>query len=258
MAIEGLIKVESEQRPYIDIHDDAHVTLEALNILGVVDDKEAALASITADYASLLATEVNETGELYVDIPYTTLSTQGMINAIDAHGKRIYPKTSVDTNLWTPGAKNGSYSDEELAISSGNKPTAQLALHGRDEEPLLHFLHMPFDYNTKLIIESRTQLEAIAEAKTAFESIYPELTMKALGHRAFLMIALQHRIKGESVPLTDGHMRDASLPRTNQGRISVVAEVNSERTQLCLNSSRGYADPYRGVGLSVSQKEGKA
>lgn len=264
MAIQGLISPEVVTQPKpLDINDAAAVTLEAFSILNVVGpDREATYESIASAYASLteLVTGANETGELYVDIPYSTITTAVMVEAIGGHSFGGYPETYVYDNLWTPGIETGSYTDADLAKSSGNEPTAQLARYADEvsEEPLLHFLNMPYDdyakkeYNPEA---DKTQLEAIAEQKDALESVYPEFVVSALGHRAFLLLGLQHRIKGQKMPVSWGFMRDGNLPRTKVARGPVVGCVDSSWGQLSLRSSGGYAYLRGGVGLSVGLKE---
>lgn len=264
MAIQGLISPEVVTQPKpLDINDAAAVTTEALSILNMIGpDREAAYESISAEYRALteVIKDTNETGELYVDIPYSTIATAAMVEAIDGRSFGGYPETYVYDNLWTPGIETGSYTDADLAKSSGNEPTAQLARYADEvsEEPLLHFLNMPYDdyakkeYNPEA---DKTQLEAIAEQKDALESVYPEFVVSALGHRAFLLLGLQHRIKGQKMPVSWGFMRDGNLPRTKVGRNSVVGFVSSRRGQLGLGYSDGDASPYGGVGLSVGLKE---
>lgn len=262
MPIHGLVTPEVTPKPqFIDNASVAAVTTEALSILGLITDRDEALESIGDDYFALneLTLDAHETGELYVDIPYNLISTQGMIDAINNHGGKNYPKTAVYDNLWTPGTQAGSYTDEQLAKASGNEPTAKLALHSDEasEEPLLHFLNLPFDDYAKKQWNpdaEKTQIEAIAEQKDALETVYPEFIVSALGHRAFLLLGLQRRITGQKMPLTWGYMRDANLPRTTVGGSSVVGGVRSYDGQLYLLYSAGDADPGAGVGLSVGQK----
>lgn len=258
MAIEGLRQEVIAPAPKVTIGDRAEVSVKALRMLGLAEDRDQALESISADYQSL--TDLNIPGRPYVDIPYSTFSTAYLVYAIDANTDG--PDTHVYDNFWIPGKKSGSYTDEQLAQSSGQTTQARLALHSNhDQEPLLHFAGQPFDgkYAEK---GPRTQLESVERAKKAFEAEHPDRTMQALGHRAFLLISLEQRIKGEPLPIKWGYMRDANLPRAKvygprtepQGGW-LVGGVYSNDGKLVLSTSYGGAYSDKGVGLSVGLKE---
>ena len=270
MAIQGLISPEVvKPKPVFDINEEAETTLEALMTLGVVgEDKEATHKSILNDYTALAETAGNlgMTGEAIPSIPYGMLATQQMVEVVDSHSFGKYPEPYVDDNLWIPGTEDGSYTHEQLAKSAGAKPTVRLALHTNEstQDPLLHFLDLPFDDYAKKEYTpdaETTQLEAIKSQKEKVETENPEVDVLPLSHRDFLMLALIRRIKGEqkqipaNMPISWGFMRDASLPRTEVDGRSVVGSVRSYRGRLYLALSGGRANFDDGVGIALELKE---
>ncbi|HEY1644910.1 MAG TPA: hypothetical protein VGF75_00815, partial [Candidatus Saccharimonadales bacterium] len=132
---------------------------------------------------------------------------------------------------------------------------ARLAVHNPDSErePLLHFLSQPFD---DMYPEDgkKTQLESIDEATATFNAEHEDFEMTPLNAKAVAFIALMRRIKGEDMPMAWGWMRDATLPRKTVRGDSIVGRVGSYDDRLRLRRSRGRADSYIGVGLSVGSK----
>lgn len=122
------------------------------------------------------------------------------------------------------------------------------------EEPLFHFLGLPFD--VKYVAPGQqTQLEAITETQQAYEAEHPDFTMRALSGRGVAMIALMRRIKGSSaMPMAWGFMRDGTLPRKTVDGDSYVGGVDSGGGQLGFGRSVGIACSVFGVGLSVGPK----
>lgn len=173
------------------------------------------------------------------------------------HGDKKYPETYVYDRLWTPGNDPDGYKADDLDNLKLNwrdadwKPHARLAVHNpaSEQEPLLYFLGQPFD---ELYAEAgqQTQLDAIAEATKAYNAEHADFEMTPLNAKGIAMIALVHRIKGESMPLTWGFMRDATLPRRTVG-ISLVGDVGSGGDRLRLGGSDGRARSRSGVGVSV-------
>jgi hypothetical protein len=211
------------------------------------------------------------TGEAIPSIPYGMLATQQMVEVVDSHSFGKYPETYVYDNLWIPGTEDGSYTHEQLAKSAGAKPTARLALHTNEstQEPLLHFLDLPFDDYAKIVSNpdaETTQLEALKSQKEKVKTENPEVDVLPLSHRDFLMLALIRRIKGEqkqipaNMPISlsispGGFLLDASLPRTEVDGISVVGCVYSYDGRLHLDGSDGSARSGSGVGIALELKE---
>lgn len=83
--------------------------------------------------------------------------------------------------------------------------------------------------------------------------------MTPLNAKAVAFIALTRRIKGETMPIAWGYMRDATLPRKEMmGGLSFVGGVGSYGGGLDLGRSYGRAGSCVGVGLSVGPKELKS
>jgi hypothetical protein len=264
MAIEGLRTVP--QPSEVSISDQVGASVEALDILGLVEDRDLVTESVTAEFRGL--SKSGRTGEAFVQLPRSVITLADLVQASDSatySGDRQYPETYVYRELWTPGFDKDGYKAEELdnLTLGGNgdfTPHARLAVHNpaSEQEPLLHFLGKPFDkkYAEK---GQQTQLEAVEEAVKAYESEgHEDFAMTPLNAKAVAFIALTRRIKGETMPMAWGYMRDATLPRKEVDGYSVVGYVGSGGGGFLLGGSRGGADSSGGVGLSVGSKELKS
>lgn len=264
MAIEGLKTVAQPNQ--VNFSDQVGASVEALDLLGLVEDHDKVTESVTADYNAL--TKSGRAGEAFIQLPRDVITLGGMVRVLDDTpytGDRKYPTTYVYDELWTPGVGSEGYQVAELDNltlgGNGNFAThARLAVHNpaNEQEPLLHLLDMPFDgkYAKR---KQQTQLEAIDVAVNAYEAEGHEgFAMTPLNAKAVAFIALTRRIKGEAMPMAWGFMRDATLPRKTVGGRSVVGDVDSVDGQLYLYGSDGDAYSYGGVGLSVGPKEIKS
>src|SRR3990167_1812088 len=251
MTIEGLRNAPS--LPQVNITDAVGASVEALDRLDLVNDRERVVETVTADFELINSSGV--TGESFVQIPQRLVKLSGLVETLDAgpYPGRDYPATYIYHALWTPGNNANGYKDEELGNLEGDEtavwqPHARLAVHNPDskDEPLLHFLGQPYD--AKYAEQGQeTQLEAIAKAKQAYESEHEGFNMTPLNANAVAMIALIRRIKGEAMPMEWGFMRDATLPRKFVGGVSFVGDVYSRYGKLKLNDSNGNANPNNGV-----------
>lgn len=264
MAIEGLRTVP--QPSEANLSDQVGVSVEALNILGLVEDNDLVTESVTAEFSKL--GQSGRTGEAFVQLPRSVITLADLVKASDSatySGDRQYPETYVYRELWTPGFGKNGYSAEELdnLTLGGNAdftPHVRLAVHNSasEQEPLLHFLDKPYDKKYPKRGE-QTQLGAVEEAVKAYDAEgHEDFTMTPLNAKAVAFIALIRRIKGETMPMAWGFMRDATLPRKEVGGDSVVGGVFSSGDGFYLNRSRGSADSDGGVGLSVGSKELKS
>jgi hypothetical protein len=264
MAIEGLRTVP--QPSEVSVSDQVGASVEALNMLGLVEDREQVTESVTAEFSKL--NESGRTGEAFVQLPRSVITLADLVQASDGatySGDRQYPETYIYRELWTPGFDKDGYKAEELdnLTLGGNgdfAPHARLAVHNpaSEQEPLLHFLSQPFDkeYAKK---KEQTQLEAVEEAVKAYEAEgHEDFAMTPLNAKAVAFIALVRRIKGEAMPLQWGFMRDATLPRKTVDGSSFVGYVYSDGAGLGLRGSDGDAGSDLGVGLSVGPKELKS
>ncbi|HVC35925.1 MAG TPA: hypothetical protein VNE40_00560 [Candidatus Dormibacteraeota bacterium] len=265
MAIEGLITVP--QPSEVNLNDD-HVgaSVEALDILGLVKDRDQVTESVAAEYSAL--NQSGRTGEAFVQLPRSVITLEGMVNGLDNAkypGDRQYPETFVVCELWTPGFDKGGYNAQELDNltlgGDGNfAPHARLAIHNTAsaKEPLLHFLYKPID-STRTKGKEQTQLGAIEKAVKAYEAESHEgFEMTPLNAKAVAFIALVRRIKGEAMPMAWGYMRDATLSSKTVDGVSLVGYVHSFGDRFGLDESDGYARSNVGVGLSVGPKELKS
>lgn len=264
MAIEGL--KTAPQPSEVNLSDQVGASVEALNILGLVEDRDQVTESVTAEFKSL--SHSGRTGELFIQLPRHVITLANLIqasdNAIYFKGRQ-YPKTYVYRELWTPGFDKDGYKTEELdnLTIGGNgdfAPHARLAVHNlaNEQEPLLHFLDKSFDSNYAKR-KKQTQLEAIEEAVKAYEDEgHEDFTMTPLNAKAVAFIALIRRIKGETMPMAWGFMRDATLPRKTVDGLSLVGDVYSVGGMFYLDRSNGFAGSDVGVGLSVGPKEIKS
>ncbi len=260
MAIEGLRT--APQPLEMNISDEAGASVEALGILGLVQDRDQVIESVTAEFRTL--GQSGKTGEPFIQLPRGIITLQGLITALDSAtypGDRKYPETYVYDKLWTPGYDSDGYKESdldnlELGQTCNWQAHARLAVHNpaSEQEPLLHFLGQPYD---KKYAESgqQTQVEAIAEVAQAYDVTHEGFKMTPLNTKAVAMIALTRRIKGEAMPMAWGFMRDATLPRRTVDGGSYVGSVDSIGGQLYLRGSRGRAYSSGGVGLSVGPKE---
>lgn len=265
MAIDALYDRPLEVIPEFNVTDDIGANVEAMRLSGLVDDanREATLQAVADDFNNLDFNNLGRldvAGELFVAIPQLQLPLSHRIDVLDGATKAKYgkdhPKPYVDESLWVPGTKNYSYTDEMLGRLGPEFDGKQWAAHGRlvipnpdnPKEPMLHHLNKPFDgkYASK---GQETQLEAIARQKADFEAVRPEANLNPLTARDISFIALVRLVKGESMPMEWGFMRDATLPRVDGD--SVVGRVNSDGSQLKLDRSRGDADPSFGGGVSA-------
>jgi hypothetical protein len=127
---------------------------------------------------------------------------------------------------------------------------------------------MPFDsHNAER--GQQTQLDAIAEAKRAYDSDHEGFVMTPLSTQAVLTIALSRRfrqVRDEPMPVSRAYFRDATLPRLyldpletthprrfNEPPISLVGMVFSgAKGEMVLDWSRGTPKEDVGVGLSIA------
>ena len=262
MTIEGLNTVR--QPVDLDLSDHVGASVEALRMLGLVEDQDRVAETLAVDYAKLVRNS-GRTGELFIQLPKGMITLADLIQISDSvpppKDKR-YPKTSFYNELWTPGFSQGGYQADELdnlALGSNDDFTshARLAIHDPvgELEPLLHFLDQPFD---KIHAKrgKQTQLEAVHEAIDVYQTEeHEDFTMAPLNVKAVAFIALSRRIKGEAMPMAGSYMRDATLPRKIVEGKSLVGYVSSLNDKIYLHKSFGRADSRFGVGLSVGPKE---
>lgn len=264
MAIEGLRTAPQPSEVILSDHIGASV--EALNILGLVEDRDQVTESVTVEFSALAKS--GRTGEAFIQLPRDVITLGDLVSASDSAtyaDDRKYPESYVYLELWTPGFGAEGYKAEELDnLTLGDNgdfaPHARLAVHNpaSDKEPLLHFLDMPFDdkYAKR---KQQTQLDAVEEAVKAYEAEgHENFEMTPLNAKAVAFIALTRRIKGEAMPMSWGFMRDATLPRKSLDGYSVVGGADSVGDRFDLDGSDGDASSGSGVGLSVGPKAIKA
>jgi hypothetical protein len=261
MAIEGLRTVPQPQPVDVGKADHVGATVEALNMLGLVEDTDRVTETVSTEFAALH--QAGRTGEAFVQLPRGIITLGDLLaasyGATYAH-EISYPKSYVGHELW-PGTDPDGYKAEELdnltPDGDGNfAPHARLAVHNptNTQEPLLHFLDKPFDakYAKK---KEQTQLAAVAEAVATYAAEDHEgFTMTPLNTKAVAMIALIRRIKGEAMPMEWGFMRYVTLERKDVDGVSFVGRANMLGGPLRLYRSGGKAYSSVGVGLSVGPK----
>ncbi len=260
MVIEGLRTVP-EQPKSANISDHVAANVEALDMIGLVEDRDQVTESVARDFEAL--TESGRTGESYIALPRGLITLSGLIEVSDSgnYNGKEYPESYVWSSLWTPGTSRGGYKADELdnLTFGGNVDfpvRARLAVHGNEsqEEPLLHFLNKPFDEKYAQSGE-QTQLEAIDKAVAAYEAEgHQDFAMTPLNAKGVAFIGLVRRIKGESMPFEWGYMRDGTLRRKTVGGRSVVGDVDSDGDEFYLGGSDGGAGSGCGVGLSVGPR----
>ena len=164
MAIEGL---RNAPRPSeVNMSDHVGASVEALNVIGLVEDRDQVTESVTTEYRAL--SQSGRTGEAFIQLPRGIITLADLVKALDSAtypGDRLYPETYVYEELWTPGFDKGGYEAEELDNltlgGDGNfAPHARLAVHNPAsvQEPLLHFLDKPFDKEYAKRGQHRNQL----------------------------------------------------------------------------------------------------
>lgn len=261
MAIEGLRGARIPTQPNVTDHVGASV--EALDRLGLVEDHDQVTESLTADFGRL-TDEAGVMGEPYVQLPRNMVALGSLIEVLDSgdYAGKKYPETYRYDALWTPGSGSEGYEANEMgALEVGQPGTgwpahARLAVYSADtpQEPLLHFLGKPFDEKYARDGEL-TQLKAIAEVQETYDAEHEGFSMTPLNVNAVAMIALVRRIKGETMPMDWGFMRDATLPCKSVDGGSFVGYVLSYGGQLVLDGSNGDSGAGSGVGLSVGPKD---
>jgi hypothetical protein len=264
MAIEGLRTVpEQPMLLHISISDHVDANVEALDTLGLVEDREQVTESVARDFEAL--NNSGRTGETYIALPRGLITLEDLIDVSDSgnyDGKR-YPESFVWHPLWTPGNNRGGYKTEELdnltfSVSDGNFPVhARLAVYGSEceEDPMLHFLNIPYKPEHSAY-KRKTQLEAIDNAIAAYEAEGHEgFAMTPLNAKAIAYIGLVRRIKGEPMPLVWGCMHDGTMRdmKTGPGG-SEVGSIRFYEDEFNLSATFGYARSDLGVGLSVGPK----
>lgn len=107
MSIEGLR--DTAGSPKYSISDDVGAAVEALDMLGQINDRDQVARSITNEFSALQAGS-GKTGEPYVELPRELISLGGIVAALDKGTfPESYPKTYVWDTLWTPGTSQNSY-----------------------------------------------------------------------------------------------------------------------------------------------------
>jgi hypothetical protein len=275
MAIEGLRP--APQHSNLHISDDVGAWLGALDRLGLMQDHDRVAQTMIADIDNLRLCGL--VGEPYVYYPQA-ITFQGLIDSLDNGNfpRHAYPPTDMNHRVWGPGEHRERYSYHHLDQLSLEQayadwaPQVRLAVYNTQATPkvdrLLHFLSLPFDAHSAAPGQ-RTQLEAIAETKLAYDSGHEGFFMTPLNTQAILTIALSRRLrraKGEAMPVSRAYFRDATLPRLytdplepSQPRrfteppISLVGMVFSgAKGEMVLDWSRGTPKEDVGVGLSIA------
>ncbi len=272
MAIDALLERPRVDTPKPNVGDDIGANVEALRLSGLVDDSnsEDAARQVTTDFKRLGSLGIE--GELFVAVSHRQLPLSHRISVLNGltkakHGED-HPDTYIYAPLWVPstqevsyddeGNRFGSYDDELLGLLGPEYDGKKWKAHGRliipnadsPDDPILHHLDKPFD--DKYAEEGEeTQLEAVAKQKAAFEAEHPDANMNPFTARDVSFLALVRLIKGESMPLKWGYMRDATLSRTTVDGVSIVGRVRSYDDRLRLYRSAGRADSSVGVGVSV-------
>lgn len=267
-----------EVRTDINFGDPAAVTVEALNLLGRITDRDEALDTIATAYADL-SQGVSQPGELYV-LPAlgAGLTLKDMLTFADGAsypGDRTYPQTypltqnasDFNNRLWFPQdpTKEGYSLDEinrtDVAKDGGGSPVAAapaarfaLKTGSVSEDPLLHFLGLPYDDMYPEAGKS-TQLAELdkVQAEFAANGANKGLALTPINAAGFTILALQARIRGEKLPVSWGFMRIPQLGRKTVVGYSVVGGVDSDGGQLGFGYSDGFGLGNAGVGLEVGR-----
>lgn len=273
MAIEGLMVPQAQMlfRPGSpDISEAVSVTLEAYRDLGYAGDPENAERKLTEAFQA--PASLGYDGRLYVPVPSVVTTERLLTVADDRRPDGISPIMKY-TNLWIPGTKKESYTQDELDRAPA-EPSARIAVFNADKatgvDPLLHHLNLPYDGFAKDRWGGQTtQLDAVEKDRTAFEAKHPGFVLTMTGHREFALFALMDRIRGEKPEaqnyvdprseefvLNRGFMRiTKELGRRSVDGGSIVGYVDSVGGRLDLDRSYGGARSRGGVGLSVGSKE---
>lgn len=254
MAIQGSVTPEAR-----NAGDDIGKLIEGLEVLGLDHYTE----SIRDDYEALENSGVE--GERYVQLPRGVLELPNIIKAIDGAeypDGHEYPPTYVYPGLWTPGVDLDGYSASDIGNLGVDRkdeiwrPHVRIAVHSPEcpEEPLLHFLEMPFD--SKYAKGRETQLDAVAKAAAEYGEAHPDFEMVPLNGPGVAMVALNRRMRGEVMPTEKwGFMYDATLPRKSPGGGSVIGRITAfEDGMLRFGGDYGYKSDGAGVGISVGPK----
>jgi len=275
MSIEGLRA--SPRHSDLHVSDEVGSWLMALERLGLVQDRDRAAETLAADIDRL--SNCGVAGEPYVYYPQA-ITFQGLIDALNdgEFPRHTYPPTNIDHRVWGSREHTGAYSYQQLdKLALEDKyadfaPQVRLAVYNAHSTPkvdkLLHFLGLPFDAHNAERGE-KTQLDAIYEAKQAYDSEHDGFVMTPLTTKAVLTIALGRRlrrVKDDEMPVSRGYFRDATLPRIytdplgtsdpptfNNPPISLVGMVFSGgKGEMVLDWSRGTPKEDVGVGLSIA------
>ncbi len=275
MVIDGLRP--ASQHNNLHIGDDVAAWLGVLDRLGLMQDHDRVAETMIAEIDHLRSCEL--VGEPYVYYPQA-ITFQGLVDALDngEFPRHAYPATEINHRVWGPGEHRERYCYHQLDQLSLRQayaewaPQVRLAVYNPQATPkvdrLLHFLGFPFDQHSAALGQ-KTQLEAITEAKQAYDSEHEGFVMAPLNTQAILMIALNRRlrrVKGEAMPVSRAYFRDATLPRLltdplwpspprrfSEPPISLVGMVFSgAKGEMVLDWSRGTPKEDVGVGLSIA------
>jgi hypothetical protein len=275
MAIQGLRT--TPQHTNLHISDEVASSLAVLDRLGLMQDHDRVAETMIADIDNLRLCGM--VGEPYVYYPQA-ITFHGLINALNngPFPRHTYPSTSINHRVWGSGEHTDGYSYQQLDKLALRQPCAdwapqvRLAVYNTHSSPkvdkLLHFLALPFDTHNAGRGQ-HTQLDAIDEAKRAYDSEHEGFVMTPLTTQAILTIALSRRLrrlKDEAMPVSRAYFRDATLPRlymdpleTSQPRrfsdppISLIGMVFSgAKGEMVLDWSRGTPKEDVGVGLSIA------
>jgi len=155
MAIEGL-KSANQLQPST-IRDEVEASVEALDILGLVEDRDQVAETLAGEFTKL--GQSGKPGVPYVQLPRGIRTLREVITASDEARypeDRGYPPTFIDAALWTPGTSPESYNEDDLGNLEPGQTGAKWLAHSRlavyntlnSDEPLLHFLDQPIDWHT--------------------------------------------------------------------------------------------------------------
>jgi len=258
MTIEGLKSIANKRE--VNLVDEVGSSVEALDRLGLIEDYDLVLESVTKEYRRLL-NQGGKTGELFIQLPESAVTLDSLINVIQGHN--YFDKKPVQVyvyrQLWMPDHhQNSNDGNQILNDSLDYLPHACLAVYNHDckREPLLHFLNQPFSLEFVQNNEQKeTQLDSIDQAIKDYKiNGHNDFFMTPLSARGILFIALTRLIKGQRLPLEWGYMNDATLRCKKTQDSLILGKVTSIGGNIHLTRSIGMANPQLGVGLSIKSR----
>lgn len=254
----------TEAIPRPDVSEAVGVALQALSLVNMLDDPDRQHEELTSDFQALAPTQ-GGVGELYpqVPLPKGLTTVQRIARVLHQNAEEsVYGLAIIG-----PTGRNTYLNDVSLNSMglTGKRPTAwrphgRLAVSGAaaEADPLLHFTDRS-DPPSRGWPQMK-KLQALHRMQIEYERANPNYNLGLVNTAAFLMLALQHQIKGEKMPLdwSDSVIPQLTIPIREDGTHILIHMQNKGSVMSPIGGQRKLlpTQEVRGIGISAGTNQG--